>query len=57
MIKMKPKKSVRIMEMEAQMAFLETFGLSIEDCEWEDLMAEYKVDYQEYREWYLTCCA
>ncbi len=54
---MKPKKSVRIMEMEAQMAFLETFGLSIEDCEWEDLMAEYKVDYQEYREWYLTCCA
>ena len=29
----------------------------LDDCDFEDLMCECGEDYEEYREWYLACCA
>ena len=51
------EKAAKSLENEIVMAFLETFGLTLEDCDLKELMRECEEDFKEYREWYLTCCA
>ena len=55
--RMMMEKAAKSLEMEIVMAFLETFGLTLEDCDLKELMRECREDFKEYREWYLTCCA
>ena len=45
------------LEAEIIAAFMETHGLTLDDCSYEELMYDFKEDYQEYREWYMTCYA
>ena len=49
--------AAKSLEAEIMMAFLETHGLTLDDCDLRELMREYREDYQEYREWYLACYA
>lgn len=51
------ERAAKAMEAKIVMAFLETYGLTLEDCDLKELMRECKEDYKEYREWYMTCCA
>ena len=55
--RMMMEKAAKSLEMEIVMAFLETFGLTLEDCDLKELMCECREDFREYREWYLTCYA
>lgn len=45
------------LEAEIRMAFLETHGLTLDDCDWKELMCDCREDYEEYSEWYLACYA
>ena len=48
--------ATKTLEAEIMMAFLDNYGITLEDCELEDLMCECGDDYKEYREWYLAYC-
>ena len=45
------------LEMKIKLAFLEICGWSQEDCTWKEFLHENQDNFEEYREWYLTCCA
>ncbi len=45
------------LEMKIKLAFLEICGWSQEDCTWKEFLHENQDYFEEYREWYLTCCA
>ena len=45
------------LEAEIRKAFLETHGLTLDDCDWKELMCDCREDYEEYSEWYLACYA
>ena len=47
----------KALEAEIMMAFMENHGFTLDNCDFEDLMCECGEDYEEYREWYLACCA
>jgi hypothetical protein len=49
--------AAKSLEAEIRMAFLETHGLTLDDCDWKELMCDCRDDYEEYREWYLACYA
>lgn len=45
------------LEAEIFVAFMETHGLDLDEYSYEEFMYDFKEDYQEYREWYMTCYA
>ncbi len=55
--RMMKERAEKALEAEIVMAFLETHGLTLEDCDLKELMCEYREDFKEYREWYATCYA
>ena len=43
------------LEAEIIAAFMETHGVTLEEYSFQELMYDYKEDFLEYREWYMTC--
>ena len=47
----------KALEAEIRMAFLETHGFTLDDGDWKEFLCDCREDYEEYREWYMACCA
>ena len=45
------------LESEIQLSFMDTHGIEAGDYELEDFLCECLEDYDEYRAWYMSCCA
>ena len=47
----------KALEAEIRRAFLETHGFTLDDGDWKEFLCDCREDYEEYREWYMACCA
>ena len=54
---MKRDYAEKTLERRIKITFLENHGWSIYDSDVEDYIEECMEDYEEYREWFLACCA
>ena len=49
--------TARNLERKIKITFLENHGLTPEDEDWDVYIDEFIEDYEEYRDWFMTCCA
>ncbi len=46
-----------VLERRIMITFMENHDWTVEDYDLKDYIEEYREDYEEYRDWFLACCA